>query len=89
MMRNADKVAAEAMASSIAEDAGYVHGASADMRGIGAGAAASVDGSFGGGASAAVAGARVTRSGKIKTHVASASNKALYTVLGVLAVVTV
>ena len=36
-----------------------------------------------------MAGARVTRSGKIKTHVASASNKALYTVLGVLAVVTV
>ena len=86
MMANADKVAAEANAAAIAEDVGIVQGASADALGIGAGAAETLDGDTN---DLCGMGARTSRSGKIKVHVASKSTVALYVVLGVLAAITV
>lgn len=89
MMANADKVAAEANAAAIAEDVGIVRGASADALGIGAGAAESLVDGTSGLRAVALAGARTSRSGKIKVHVAGKSTVALYVVLGVLAAITV
>ena len=86
MMANADKVAAEANAAAIAEDVGIVQGASADALGIGAGAAETLDGDTN---DLCGMGARTSRSGKIKVHVASKSTVALYVVLSVLAAITV
>ena len=74
MMANADKVAAEANAAAIAEDVGIVQGASADALGIGAGAAETLDGDTN---DLCGMGARTSRSGKIKVHVASKSAVAL------------
>ena len=75
----ADKVMARAVAASVAEDAGAPRRASADMLGVGAGAAAAPG----------APGARIARSGRIKVHVASRSNTALHAVLGALALTTV
>ncbi|HIY84363.1 MAG TPA: ABC transporter permease subunit [Candidatus Rubneribacter avistercoris] len=75
----ADKVMARAVAASVAEDAGAPRRASADMLGVGAGAAAAPG----------APGARIARSGRIKVHVASRSNTALHVVLGALALTTV
>ena len=86
MMANADKVAAEANAAAIAEDVGIVQGASADALGIGAGAAETLDGDTN---DLCGMGARTSRSGKVKVHVASKSTVALYVVLSVLAAITV
>ena len=72
MMANADKVAAEANAAAIAEDVGIVQGASADALGIGAGAAETLDGDTN---DLCGMGARTSRSGKIKVHVASKSTR--------------